>query len=359
MAFLDRLFGFSLDAVAGGTDYDGLTLGAVPDATIFYPITGGSFDGGIERIDRNDEVRGRRANVPPRSFRAAPAMTIPLSAYRKAIEKLAYLAMGDVNTTGGGGATPYTHTITTIGYPDVSLPAINMQMVRDTVNIKMAGSTLNRITLDFPLDGEGTIEFEAFGKFHDEFTAASPTPSFTGFGAEVDTLMLRDARFYIDGSVTQVQDLQGFNFAFVNNLIRKWYAGRNISSKTLGTVGSFGTQRRKLWFPAENKAQAAPDITYSVTFGNTNAAQEVAMWYAQIQKFEFDIVGLPLTGAYSATDEKVTIIIYNSVNTGGGSGALTAREDITSSFDGGVFFSEADSKDIEIVVTSDTADLTA
>lgn len=348
MAFLDRLFGFTLDATAGGKDYDALSAGAIPDSTVWYPVTGGTFEAGIERIDRNDEVRGRRANVPPRPFRAAPAMTIPLSCYPRAAAKLAYLALGVTNTTGSG---PYTHTLTSLQYPTVSLPAVHTQMVRDTTNIKMAGATVNRVTFDFPLDGEGTIEAEFFGKFHDEFAAATPTSNFTNFGANVDTMMLRDAKFYIDDSVTQVDDLQGFSLTFNNNLIRKWYAGRDVVSKVVGSP----TQTKKLWFPAENKAQAAPEITYTVTFGNTRDAEEIALWYAAIKKFEFVVEGLPITGG----TESMTFNFYNAVHTDGGPDALSARDDITSNYEGGVFWSEADSKDLEIVCVSDVADITA
>jgi hypothetical protein len=269
-------------------------------------------------------------------------MTIPLSCYPNAASVLAYHALGVVNTT---GSNPWTHTLTALQYPTVALPAVHTQMVRDTTNIKMAGATVNSITFDFPLDGEGTIEAEFFGKFHNEFAAATPVSTFTDFGAEVDTMMLRDARFYIDDSPTTVQDLQGFSFTFNNNLIRKWYAGRNVVTRSLGSP----TSAKKLWFPAENKAQAAPDITYSVTFGNTNDAEEVAMWYAQIEKFEFNIVGL-------GTDE-LTFILYNAVHTDGGPDALSARDDITSNYEGGVFYSEADSKDLEIIAVTNQATL--
>lgn len=344
MAFLDRLFGFVDDATAGGKDYDALSAGAIPDADTFYPVTGGNWEPNVERIDRNDEVRGRRANVPPRSFRAAPTMTIPVSCYRSIFEKIAYKCMGQVNTTGAG---PYTHTVTTLGYPTVDLPALHAQMIRDTLNIKMSGATVNRFTADFPLDGEGTIEFELFGKFFNEFAAAAPTADYTDYGATVDTLMLRDASFYIDDSATKVQDLQGFSLTFNNNLIRKWYAGRNVVARGLGSP----TSTHKLWFPAENKAQAAPDITYSVTFGNTDDAQEIASWFAQIQKFEFNLVGLPITGG----TEEVTITLWQTVNTDGGAGDLSARDDITSTFEGGVFWDEVNARDIEIEFISDVA----
>lgn len=268
MAVLDRLFGIVDDATAGGSDYDSLSAGAIPDATTFYPVTGGNFDPAIERIDRNDEVRGRRANVPPRPFRAAPTMTIPMSAYPKALEKMTYKLLGNNATTGGGGSSAYTHTMSALGYPNVNLPALHAQMVRDSLNIKMAGATVNQIVYDFPLDGEGTMEMQLYGKFFNHFTDPTPAPTYPDFGANVDTLMLRDASFYIDGSATKVPDLQAFQLTFSNALMRKWYAGRNVVQRD---VGSTGTQLKKLWFPTENKAQAAPEISYSITFGSTEA----------------------------------------------------------------------------------------
>jgi|SRR5215471_4180528 len=354
MSVLNRLFGFTDDATAGGKDYDSLSAGAIPDATEFYPVTGGNWNPGIERIDRNNEVRGRRANVSPRPFRAAPTLTVPVACYRRVAERMFYKCMGVVNTTGGTGPTPYTHTISTLGYPTVTLPAAHLQIVRDDLNVKVSGACVNSITAEFPLDGEGTLNIEYFGKYFNHFTGSTPTPSYPNLGDDVDTLMLRDASVYLDGSVTKVPDIQGFSLTFNNNLIRKWYAGRNVVTRGLGSP----TQTKKLWFPAENKAQAAPDITYSITFGSVDAAQEIAMWYAQIEKFEFDIVGLPLSGAFSATSEQIKITIYAGVHTDGGAGDLSARDDIVSTFTGGVFFSEALSKDLEIAVTSDTATLT-
>lgn len=353
MAFLDRLFGIIDDATAGGKDYDTISGDSpvIPNANLFFPVTGGTFDPGIERIDRNDEVRGRRANVHPRPFRSAPMITVPMSMYRVAAEKFTHKLLGATTTTGGGGATPYTHAIRSIGYPNVNLPALHAELVRDDTNIKMAGCTVNRITYDFPLDGEGTMEIELFGKYFDEFATASPSPTFPNMGATADTLMLRDAQAFIDGSLVAIPDLQGFSLTFSNNLLRKWYAGRNVRTRVLGSP----SQTKKLWFPTENKAQAAPDITYSLTFGNTADAQEIAMWYAQVQSFIFEIEGLPLTGAYSATLEMMRVTIDAGVHTGGGADALSARDDITSTFEGGVFYSETVSRDLLIEFVSDTA----
>lgn len=359
MPTLARVFGFMDDVTAGGKDYDALATAyppdgvgrpAIPDATVFYPPTGGTFDPAIERIDRNDEVRGRRANTAPLPFRAGPMITVPIACYRTVAEKMFYKLLGEVTTTGGTAPTPYTHELSAVGFGQIDLPALHVQLIRDDMNIKMGGSTVNRITADFPLDGEGTLEIEYFGKYFAEYADPAPTPSFAGMSADV--MMLRDAQMFIDGSMTQVPDLQGFSLSFANNLTRKWYAGRNIQTRSLGTPA----QTKKLWFPAENKAQAAPDISYTMTFGNTVVAQEVAHWYAQTEKFVVEIAGAPLGGTYTGT-ELMRITIFNGVHTGGGADALTAREDITATFEGGVFYSTADSNDMLIEFVSDTATL--
>lgn len=347
MPVIRRLFGIVDDATPGGQDYDTLVLGSptIPDASTFYPVTGGNFDGGIERIDRNAEVRGYRANTAPLPFRGAPSMTIPVAAYRSVIEKVIYKAMGDVNTTGAG---PYTHTLTSIPFGSINLPAMHCQMIRDDLNIKMGGSVVNRVTLNFPLDGEGTAEFEAWGKWASDYDTAAPTVSFADLSA--NPFMLRDARAYINDSVTQIQDLQGLTFGFVNNLTRKWYAGRNVEERVLSAPS--GTNCRKLWWPSENKAQGAPDITYSIQFGNTVVEQEIRQWFSQVQKLEFIFDG---DTCQTGVPESMTITIFNGVNTGGGAEPLTARDDIPATFEGGAFYSLADASDVEIVIVSDTA----
>lgn len=463
MPTIARVFGIIDDATAGGEEYDVLKTGSptVPDATTFWPVTGGTFDPGIERIDRNDEVRGRRANVAPAPFRAAPMMTVPVAAYRKVVEKAIYKALGS-NTITGGSTVPYVHTMKATGFGTLNLPAFHAQMVRDDLNIKMGGCTMNRFNLEFPLDGEGRAEFEMYGKWFSDYATAAPSATFS-LGSE-DVFTLRDAVGYVDATLpvvneaqqisitggptggdftltydgqttaaiaydaaaaavqtaiealsnvgtgnvtcaggplpgsavtatfvnelgaawgvdpvqmtadssgltggsspsvtvttatpaatygTAIPDLQGFSISFTNNLVRKWYAGRNIETRSLGG------RNLKLWFPAENKAQAAPDITFTLNFGNTVKSQEIAMWFAQQQKLVFTCVAGKLSAGLSAFSEAIRVVIYNSVTTGGGAEALTAREDITSAFDGGVYL-DSTGKDLEIQVVSDTATL--
>jgi hypothetical protein len=356
-----RLFGIIDDATAGGTTYDVLaaapvggtvnvakTTGEPPDASIFYPVTSADFEPGIETIDRNDEVRGRRAVTAPRPFRGAPQMTFSAGAYRSLIEKVARKTLGGTDTPTGTAPASITHNLSILGFGSTALPAVHAQMVRDDLNHKMSGGSFESMNLAFPLDGEGTIECTLMGLFAENFATAAPTATYTGFSEDV--MMLRDAQVFIDGSGTSVTDLQGFNFGWTNNLNRKWFAKRNVVTRTLGTPA----KTYKLWYPQENKLGAAQDATYSIQFGNPSSAQELARDYAQVQKFVFEVVGGPL-GTTPAASELLRITIYGGVHTGGGAEGLNAREDITASFDGGAFYSEADSLDVKFEIVNATA----
>jgi hypothetical protein len=450
MPTIRRLFGFTDDAVAGGSGYDALTGGVVPDATSFLPVTTANFEAGIERIGREDEVRGRRGATRPRPFRAAPSMSFSVGTYRSVVEKLARKCLGGTDTVTGSGSTPIAHNLGVLGFGSTALPCIHTQLVRDDLNHKMAGGSINRLSFSFPLDGEGTLEAEVMGTYAAHFASAAPTASFSGLSEDV--MMLRDAQAYLDGTTpvaevqtititgtptggtftltyrgqttsaiaynavntavdtalealttigtggvtvtggpgpatpyvvtfadtmtdpdqliatssltggtnptitvttttpsygTAIQDLQGFDFSFSNNLERKWYAKRNVVTQVLGSPA----KTYKLWFPQENKLGAAQDVTYSIQFGNPSAAQELARDYAQVQKLVFEVVGGPLATTPVGA-ELLRITLYNAVHTGGGGEALAARDDMTARFEGGGFYSEADSADIKFEVVN-------
>lgn len=349
-ASIRRLFGFADDATAGGSEYDDLVAGAIPDASIFWPVTGGNLDWNIERTERNDEVRGRRAATAPVVFRAAPVMTVPVPAYLSVVKKGLRKTLGAADTVTGipvGTPTHYNHSLGVLGPGSVQLPAVHAQMVRDDLNHKMSGSAFQRGSFTFPLDGEGTCEFELWGLYAAHFGTAPPTVSFTGLSDE--PLMLRDAQVFIDGAAQAIPDLQGFEFSFTNNLQRKPYAKRNIVTQTIGTPA----KTRKLWFPAENKVGSAQDVTYAINLGNTNTTQELAHQYGQIQKFVFECSGAPIPS--TAVNEMLRVTIYAGEHTGGGAEALSARDDITSRFEGSAFYSEADGADILVEVLDGVA----
>lgn len=455
MATIRRTFGIKDDVTAGGSSYDTIvnSFGSVvPDADYFFPVTGGTLDKGIERIDRADEVRGRRAATRARPFRGAPSMTIPFPTYRNSLEKLLRKALGATDVVTNAAPLPIIHTLGALGFGSTALPAFHAQMVRDDVNHKMSGGSINKISLDFPLDAEGSGEVEIMGLYLGQYATAAPTATFSGFSDDV--MMLRDAQAYFDGGtpVSEIQtvtitgtptggsftltyrgqttapiawnaintavasalnalttigaagvavaggpgpgtpytvtftstsdpdmlipnstgltggtapvvavtastpsygvpiaDLQGFNFSFTNNLNRKWYAKRNIVTNVLGTPAT----TYKLWYPQENKIGTAQDVTYSITLGNPNIAQELAHEFAQIQRLVFEVVGGPLSTTPIGV-ELLRITMYNAIHTGGGVGGLDPRSDLTSQYDGNAFYSESDAADIKVELVNST-----
>jgi Phage tail tube protein len=350
VAAVRRLFGFADDAVAGGSSYDALTSGAIPDATLFWPVSNVAFAPNVGTIDRNAEIRGVRAARPPLPWTARPVVTVQVPAYRTVVEKGAKKTLGGADTRTGVGPASITHAIAALPYGASYPPAVHATVVRDDLYHKVSGCVFERMALTFPLDGEGTCEYELHGLYYANFVTAPPTPVFTGLSTSV--LSLRDAEIFIDGAAQAVPDLQGFSFTWVNNTAPKQYAKRNVVTQLIGTPAL----TRKVWYYHENKLGAAQDVTWSMDLGNVNAAQELARDFLQIQKFVFDVVGDPL-GSTPPANELVRVTIYAGAITGGGAGAATARDDITSSFQGGAFYSDADSNDVlfEVVNANATA----
>ena len=359
-----RAFGIIDDGTVGGKGYDDLATSTadangytrvVPDANIWVPATGGTLDKNVERIDRNAEARGLRAVTPMLSFRAAPVLTVPFMAYPLLVAKFLKKTMGGVDTVSGSTAAGYLHTIASItGLGVTGLPAFHGQIVRDDLNHKVAGASSNRLALAFPLDGEGTVELEAWGKWHKNDPAPAPTPSFTGLGDDV--LMLRDAKVYVDGSTTSITDLTTFEITWVNNLARHFYGGRNIETRVaLGTNISSPAndlrRTRKTWYPSENRVGAAQDVTFALGFGSVNGAQELAFDFSQLEQFVFECTGGPIAGtsvAGASVYETLRFTIMNGQWTGGGPDGLSARDDITSRYEGTAFYSDALTTDVKV-----------
>lgn len=340
-----RVFGFSDDAVAGGSSYDDLVSGAIADATLFWPITGGNLDRGVERSERTDEARGIRPSRPTMSFKARPVMTIPLDAYLEPVKKAFKKALGGADTVATvTGVSTHTMAALTQSGSAPQLPPVMAQLVRDDLNHKMSGGVFNRVSLTFGPDGPATMEVEIAGLYHAHFAAAAPTAVFTGIQDE--PLYGRDSRIFLDGSGTGVLDLQGFEFGFMNNVVPKHYFLRNIVSQTIGTPSKV----RKLWFPEENKMNAAQDVTFAFNLGNTNTTQELAMDYSQSEKIVFESVGAPIPASTPPTAELLRITLESAVPTGGGLDALSARDDITSRFEGNAYYNDVAARDIQVQV---------
>lgn len=345
-ANIRRLFAIADDPTAGGSSYDDLTTGLVPDSSIFWPVTGGTLDWNVTRTERTDEVRGRRAATAPVPFQAAPVMTIPSRAYLSIAKKALRKTLGGTDVVTGTSPGPYTHTMGVLGFGTTALPAVYTQLVRDDLNHKMSGGAFNRTSFTFPMDGEATMEMEIWGLYAANFATAPPTAVFTGLSS--DPLYLRDAQVFIDGSSTAIPDLQGFEFSFTNNLTAKRYAKRNVVTQSIGTPAL----TRKLWWPEENKLGAAQDVTYAINFGNVNTAQDLAGIYGQVQKFVFECAGAPIPS--TATTEILRFTIQAGEHTGGGPEALAARDDITHRVEGGAFYDESAGRDILVEILDGT-----
>jgi hypothetical protein len=348
MTVIRRLFGYAEDTKNGGSGFDDLTSGAIPDATVFWPVTGGSLDRNIERTDRNTEVRGRRAATAPAPFTAAPQMTIPVNAYLSVVAVALRKCFGGVDAGGTGTAPgPFVHNLVPLGFGATYLPAVHLQMVRDDLNHKVSGAVFSQVQLNFPMDGMGTIEITAPGQYYKNDPAAPPTSSFTGLSDE--PLFLRDAAVTIDGAAEAIPDLQAFEFGFNNNTTVKRYARRNVVSQSIGTPAKL----RKVWYPSENKLGPSQDVTYAINTGNTEAGQELALDFGQVQQLAFNCLGADIPAA-SAT-EMLDIVLQAAEHTTGGAGDLSARDDITSRFEGGAFYNETAGADITVTVTNGSA----
>lgn len=341
-ANIRRVFGF-VDDVVGGTSYENLApTGVVPDATSFWPVTGGNLDRGLTRIDRANEVRGRRAVYAPLPFRAAPAMSIPVPAYRSVFEKLMRKCLGGTDVVTGSTTAGYTHSFSELSFGSTQLPTLNCQLVRDDLNHKMSGGYVNSVSAAFPLDGEGTLTADIQGLYYSNYTSAVPSAVYT----DVDNvLMLRDASVFIDGAAVAIPDLIGVDLAFHNNIDRKWYANHNVVANTLGA----SPLMRKLWFPSQYKLGAQLDISGTITFGNVNTAQDLILDFGQIEKLVFNVVGGPIAGTTGPVNESVQITI-NAAQLSADSQAaaeLQARGDITYAVNFGGFYSPYDGFDVQ------------
>src|SRR5687767_10367101 len=115
-AVIRRGFGLKTDPVAGGSEYDDLTAGAIDDADTFWPVNTGNLERGITRTTREEEVRGRRAAAPPLPFQAAPVMTVATNAYPSLFKQAAKYTLGGTPTSTGTAPAAKVWTYPPLGF---------------------------------------------------------------------------------------------------------------------------------------------------------------------------------------------------------------------------------------------------
>lgn len=352
-----RKFAIAPDATAGGSSYDDIVTlasadpGGIPNPTEDWPVTGGTFDKGLDRRERAGEVHGPRAAPPPEPWRAAPGLTTPVPPYLRTLARAIQLAFGGAPVRTGVAPAAFTDKVRPLGYGAGLLPARHVDLVRDDLHVKASGAVINQLSCDFPADGDSSIEAQWMALYYKTLTAADAQTMvaavFTGLNQY--TLKARDAKVFIDGAGVAVPDFQGFSFAFDNQLTRKWHMGKNRVPEAAGSC-------RIIHFPEEHRLHQAQAVTHTMRLGNTNEAEELKQDFSKVEKVVYEVEGCPM-GTTPAATELFRITFPGSVITGGGAEGLSKSDDITSSFEMGAFHSDTDGYDVEAEFVYNSAGL--
>src|SRR5215831_2227750 len=257
-----RWFGTIADTASatGGTKYSELkepgTVKIVAP-TLFTPATSAQVEDQEKPIDRKTEVRGRRGEVPPQPFRGEPLMTVETHAYPKTLRSLLRNALGGA-VTHAGGPSPKAYEDTVEPLQSGKLPTLVAWLLREEQLDRMTGAVVSILEMNCPIDGEGTIKATLEGLFHTTTpsegagfidpsgASPNPLPTATYEGYEY-AFMLRDilAEHGPSGTLTKIENLVGFEFAFNNGMITdprsKYGAGLQIETREIDTV------KHKLW----------------------------------------------------------------------------------------------------------------
>lgn len=359
---MKRWVGFVDDSTSGGSTYDtyaGTTGIAIAVPTTFVPVTTANVDPGLQQLNRDNEVRGRRGNTEPISFASAPNMTLESRAYPQLVRPLLRKALAGTVASTGTAPAAIVSTVQTL--ESGNLPALICWLLREGQLDRVTGAVVSEIAFDFPIDDEGTISATLPSLYHDtdDSTSATdpngdpaealPTPSFSG---SADTFMLRDATAYVGAAGVELDDLAGFGFTFNNGLIddfrSRFRPGHNIE-----VVSIDGTEHR-LWYPARHKI-GAQQVTGRIDFSDVRPDRELMRLVTHAEKLVFEVAAGPL-GTTPAADEMLRVTFFKQAPTGGGAEPIQREGDQVSSYEFTAYVSAADgSKDLEAAFTGTTA----
>lgn len=346
-----RWFGYTDDPEPGGSSFEDLiAAGAGPDPTWpapdeFVPVSAAQAEPGLTTLDRNNEVRGRRANVAPISFASAPSETFTARAYPKLFRKIVRNALAGPVTAGGGPA-PAAFSDTVAPIQSGELPAIVGYLVRENQLDRMSGLVVDEVTANFPTDEEGSIDVTLQGLYHDvdptDSVAGLPVPAYPDY---VETFMLRDVRAYLGaGAGTLIDCLAGFGFSWNNGLVddlrSRFCAGKNIETTVIDGV------RHKLWYPDRHKI-GPQAVTGRLDFGDVRPDRELRRILTHAEKLVVELSAGPIAGAVPAADEMLRLTFYNQAPTGGGAEPLAREGDQVSSYEFTAYLDAGTNKDVE------------
>ena len=352
-----RWLGYIADPVAGGStleDLEAVAAGgpAILAPTEFVPVTTGQVDPGTNDLDRDNEIRGRRANVAPVSFASAPSLSFEARAYPKLLRRLVRNALG--GSISSAGAPPAAVTSTVDALQSGNLPALIAWLIREGQTDRLTGLWPSEVELNFPIDEEGTVSATLTGLYHrvaatdalpadpnGEPAADVPTPAYVGYE---DAFMLRDAIAYLGpGAGTEIPTLAGFGFTFNNGLIDD-FRSRFRPRHNIEVVNVDGDEH-KLWFPERHKL-GPQSVTGRIDLSDVDPDSEARRIVRHAEKLVFEVAAGPL-GTTPEADEMLRLTFHKQSPGGGGAEPIVREGDQVSSYEFSGYLDEATSKDVE------------
>lgn len=346
------------DPIVGGTKYGDIVTSPaallVPAAADALVVTTAQVDEGQRSLDRNNDVRGTRANSAPISFASAPSATFSGRAWTSQAKKLLRKVMGGTIATTGAPPAAVQSTIQMLTGMTSNLPALQVCVVREEQVDRLTGAWVNELTFNFPTDEEGTMEGSLMALYHQpELASAVPTlPNIVAPAGQATAFMLRDVKaFKGPGAGVLIDCLGGFGMTINNNLSddfkTRYCAGRNILPVTIDTI------LHRIWYPDKNRV-GPQAITGRLDFGNTRPDIEARKIAQHADKLVVELYGDPL-GTTPAADEMLRLILYKQIPTGGNAEPLQRDGDQQSSYEFTAYVDDATGKDLEAVIASTAA----
>lgn len=342
--------GTRLDDVAGLTP-PGIPAPALADAVV---VTTAQADPGIRNLDRDNDVRGTRANSAPISFASAPSMTFTARAWTSLLRRLLPKTMGGAVASTGVAPAAIESTVQMLQDQRGVLPAMIGTLVREDQVDRMTGLWANEVTLNFPADEEGTVEGTLMGLYHDvdDVDNVAGLPAISGAPNQSVAYMLRDVTAFLGaGAGVQIDCLGGFGLTLNNNLSddfrTRFCAGRNIYSVTIDGV------EHRLWYPDRNRV-GPQAITGRLDFGDTRPDLEAKRLVTHADQLIVELAADPL-GTTPPADEMIRLLLHNMAPTGGGAEPLQRDGDQQSSYEFTAYVDDVTGKDLEATLVGTAA----
>lgn len=357
-----RWLGLIDDPAAAGSTFDVLAAvapggPAIPVPDVFVPVTTAQVEPGVSPLDRDNEVRGRRGNTAPISFRAEPALSFESRAYPPLVRKVLRKALSGAVAT--SGVAPAAITSTFGSAQSGNLGALIAWLIREEQLDRLTGLWLSEVELNFPIDEEGTVSTTGAALYHTvgdpdtlgddpngEPAAALPVVGDNDFVAYTDTYMLRDAYATRGaGAGTEIADLAGFGFTFNNGLIddarSRFRPRKNIEEFAVDTVP------HKLWYPQRNKL-GAQAVTGRIDLANVDAVSELKRLLQHSEKLVFEVGGPAISPATTPpADDIMRLTFYNHAPTGGGAEPIQREGDQVATYEFTAYVEASTGKDVE------------